>query len=453
MSILKNHDNSAVGFSSTWKETRSYESSECQSEPIKTEVEGTQNIVSSSKEVQTSNDCPIQFPSLSEDEEQGLATFLSRISGNVLKELDKNDASIALARLDALDFQDEEEMKSEQVKSFEPPAMETTKIKVSCVSWNCTGSLLAVGVCSRDHDTWCSHGGLISFYNTEKSAPTRSIKTKSCVTCISMHPYELSLVAAGMYSGEVCTYNLNLEDTEYSIKSNISECSRVTQVSWECTEGSNTRPLLVVSSLDGTMSLFSVTLQTGTMSVVRKLIIRDPTSSIQGGVLCFSFAPRRPHSFVVAVEGGSLYQGSTLDTPADEPILSSLHPHSFNICRLCFSTHTSARDGWFLSVCLEDIRLYELDSPAPLHTIFSKNYCLGVAWSITQPQVIFYWGEANVVTVYNMQRKTEIAQLNVNSPERIITTLDINTKVPSLVAMGNEMGEVQVWQIPKYFKL
>lgn len=408
--------------------------------------------MTSCKEIQTSNDVPVQVASLSEDEEKSLAQFLSKISGNVLKELDKNDASNAMARLVTLDFEDEEDIKSERVQCFEPPTMEITKIQVSCVSWNCTGSLLAVGFSSQDHDTWCSHSGLINFYNTEKSAPTRSIKTKSCVTSVSMHPYELSLVAAGMYSGEVCTYNLNLEDVDLALKSNIDESSRVTQVSWEYAEGTSTRPLLAVSSLDGTLSLFHVTLQTGSMTLSKKLIISDPVTSARPGVLCFAFAPRRAHSFISGVEGGSLYSGSSLE-PAHAPVRSSFASHATNVTCLSFCTHSSAKEAWFLSGSLDEVRLYDLESPAPLHTISCKNYCLGVAWSVTQPQVIFYWGNSLTVTVYNITRRAEITSLDMNNQDRTITALDVNTKVPSLLATGNDTGEVQVWQIPKYFKL
>ncbi|KAI5740560.1 hypothetical protein M8J76_005075 [Diaphorina citri] len=464
MSNFKDHDNEAVGFESKWKETRSYQNSDSQTEPIKTKDEATQPVVSSTKEAQTGTTTSSQLVPLSEDEEQSLAKFLSNISTNVMKELDKNDVSNAMARLVSLDFDDVEDIQSEKVQSFEAPKIENTKIRVSCVSWNCTGSLLAVSFCSEEHDTWCSHDGIINFYNTEKSIPSRSIKTKSCVTSICMHPYEVSLVAAGMYSGEVCTYNLHLENVDCVLKSTQTQSLPVTQISWEYTVNTSNRPHLVVSCLDGTLSLYNVLLETSTMNLVRKYVMSDPALSVRPGVLCFSFSPLLSGTFITSVEGGQLYSCSTLvavesDTSLTSqehtynPIVSSFDKHPSNVRCLSFSKHTSSKENQFVSCSLEEIRIYNLSSSTPVHTIFCKNYCLGLLWSITQPQVLFYWGNDHSVVVYNVSRREQIMSLDMNKPGNNITVLGVNAKMPNLIATGNSTGETHVWQIPKYFKL
>lgn len=81
--------------------------------------------------MQTSQEPVLQPVSLSQDEEQSLASFLSNISNNVMKELDKNDASNAMARLMLLDFEDVENVQSEKVTSFEVPKLDCEKVEYS----------------------------------------------------------------------------------------------------------------------------------------------------------------------------------------------------------------------------------------------------------------------------------------------------------------------------------
>lgn len=80
-------------------------------------------------QAQTGTTTSSQLVPLSEDEEQSLAKFLSNISTNVMKELDKNDVSNAMAQLVSLDFDDVEDIQSEKVQSFEAPKIENTKVK------------------------------------------------------------------------------------------------------------------------------------------------------------------------------------------------------------------------------------------------------------------------------------------------------------------------------------
>uniref|UniRef100_A0A8D8V8Y5 WD repeat-containing protein 34 n=2 Tax=Cacopsylla melanoneura TaxID=428564 RepID=A0A8D8V8Y5_9HEMI len=466
MSKFKDHENEAVGFETKWKENRTYQSSDSQTEPIKRKDEGTQPVVTSSSEAQTSSQIPSQLASLSPDEEQSLAKFLSNISNNVMKELDKNDASNAMARLVMMDFEDVDSVQSEKVRTFEAPKIDNKQIKVSCVSWNCTGSLLAVGFCSEQHNAWCSHAGLINFYNTEKSSPSRSITTKSCVTSLSLHPYELSLVAAGMYSGEVCTYNLNQDDVDCLMKSSSVHTSPISQVSWEYTVSASNRPHLVVSSLDGTLSLYSVSLQTNSMSVVKKYVMSDSSLPTRPGILSFSFSPLLNTTFITSVEGGHLYSCSTLtatiepSTPLEppgetlyNPIVEKFEKHGSNVLACSFSKHSSAKESLFVTACLEEIRIYTLSSTSPVHTIFVSS-CLGLSWSVTQPQVLFYWGADQTVIVYNVLRREQITSLNMStSKDQMITAMGVNMKLPNLLATGTNQGETSIWQMPKYFKL
>lgn len=79
--------------------------------------------------------------------------------------------------------------------------------KISCVSWSAGGGTLALSYSATSHDTWCEHLSRIKFYNFTKgdqfsaASIPRSLELNACVTALSYHPTEPSILAAGLFNG------------------------------------------------------------------------------------------------------------------------------------------------------------------------------------------------------------------------------------------------------------
>ncbi|KAF5397034.1 hypothetical protein PHET_09991 [Paragonimus heterotremus] len=87
---------------------------------------------------------------------------------------------------------------------------------VTNLSWNCTGSLLAMAYGSVSHDGWCVHSGLLVCWNVSRrtqSEPDHRVDANACVTSLRFHPAIPSILVAGTFTGELLVCDLAL-DTE-----------------------------------------------------------------------------------------------------------------------------------------------------------------------------------------------------------------------------------------------
>lgn len=83
---------------------------------------------------------------------------------------------------------------------------QVSKKKISAISWSTNGGILAVAYSALKHETWCDHLSEIKFYEFKRNDEfqknsTRQFEVNSCVTCLSYHPTEPSIMAAGLYNG------------------------------------------------------------------------------------------------------------------------------------------------------------------------------------------------------------------------------------------------------------
>lgn len=85
------------------------------------------------------------------------------------------------------------------------------KIKISDLSWSTVGGTLAVGLSHIYHEAWCDHLSAIQLYNLTiednfTDAPTKTLETNGCISTLSYHPTEPSILAAGLSN---CKFQVN----------------------------------------------------------------------------------------------------------------------------------------------------------------------------------------------------------------------------------------------------
>jgi WD40 repeat protein len=87
--------------------------------------------------------------------------------------------------------------------------------EASAVAWNSTGNTVAVAFGRAEHQGWCSHRSGFAVWNTLRRQmrldfADRQFETPCCVTCVAFHPVKPSVLATGMYNGEVRVWDIAL---------------------------------------------------------------------------------------------------------------------------------------------------------------------------------------------------------------------------------------------------
>jgi WD40 repeat protein len=108
------------------------------------------------------------------------------------------------------------------------------------VSWNATGTTLAVSYGRVDVPGWCDLPGAVCLWNLigrkfRADRPDIILDHSSCVMCVAWHPLRPAVVAAGCFSGEVVVWDTSLEPETLVACSRIQESYHMTpvmQVRW-----------------------------------------------------------------------------------------------------------------------------------------------------------------------------------------------------------------------------
>ncbi|KAF0715863.1 hypothetical protein AaE_011243, partial [Aphanomyces astaci] len=95
----------------------------------------------------------------------------------------------------------------------------SARLKLECtgVSWNATGSVLAVAYGRFDHSGWCNYRSVLCLWNLfsadfNANKPTLVLETSSGLMCVAHHPTNPAVVAAGSFNGELMVWNTSLEE-------------------------------------------------------------------------------------------------------------------------------------------------------------------------------------------------------------------------------------------------
>lgn len=88
-------------------------------------------------------------------------------------------------------------------------------MRVSGIAWSLAGGTLGVSHSAINHETWCDHLSRIQLYelnrdNKVETARNTYLEVNSCVTCLSYHPSEPSILAAGLFNGFVLIFSYKL---------------------------------------------------------------------------------------------------------------------------------------------------------------------------------------------------------------------------------------------------
>ncbi|KAG7273772.1 hypothetical protein CRUP_003272, partial [Coryphaenoides rupestris] len=140
----------------------------------------------------------------------GLEGFLQRVEARVIKELAKNAKSHAFDG-----FQVNWEEQSQLVSCLhrlQHPGAQEKGLHVTSVSWNCTGSVVACAYGRIDDGDWSTEPSYVCTWNVDRRGlnPKQAhlvIDVAAAVMATCFHPTRPSLIAGGLYSGDVVVWD------------------------------------------------------------------------------------------------------------------------------------------------------------------------------------------------------------------------------------------------------
>ena len=212
------------------------------------------------------------------------------------------------------------------------------------VSWNATGSTLAVAYGRSDIVGWCDYPGAVCLWNIfgksfDPLNPDVVLDHSSCIMCVKCHPQQPAMVAGGSFNGEVVVWDMTLPEQLLAV-SLISEYGHkepILDLEWLYDPPQGEWVLCSVSA-DGRVLFWSVAAaNNGCLKYpVRGVLLSSASSSkhngkqkglkhgCHGGV-SLSFASGSPSGgggvsvtsslpkwFVVGQQGGSIVRGQSL---------------------------------------------------------------------------------------------------------------------------------------------
>ncbi|XP_076067478.1 cytoplasmic dynein 2 intermediate chain 2-like [Oratosquilla oratoria] len=471
--MFSKHTLPISGFESSWKTNQQLSENETQTEEVKCDEKENQVVNLEEKEVQTE---PEEVPNYGAPEYNvdTLVSFLEKVTPLVEQELKKVKQSRAF---DGYSFLDDglstgvKKLHTLRWKHLLPEG------EVSGIGWSCTGSVVGVTFGVGDHEDWCTHKGALTIWNINRSdfdanQPERTIETSSCLTNVSFHPTNPAIVAVSSVRGEILVYNLSQADEELTPLSGENEGSgSISSIIWVpiIVGRTSNQYFLVSASTNGKILVWNHNARRETLAVTQGYFLSDTNmpKSVRTklnesgglGVSAASFNSEDPTLFVLGGEGGGIYLCSTLSqAPAGvqvedidllDCVTSPLASHTGRILVLQCSPHH--RNALLSAATDNEIRLSSLLQPnKPVMVIYCEHEVLCGTWSPSRCGVAAIGLNTGEVVLYNLLSKGHTPLLTLPAPEKPspITTVTYNQKNMALVAVGDKLGRVNLWQLP-----
>ncbi|XP_012261873.2 cytoplasmic dynein 2 intermediate chain 2-like isoform X1 [Athalia rosae] len=466
--MFNDQSSGPIGFSSQILEQRSQGTVSIQTEKVVCQELGCQLVQRNDAASQTVT----QNKSMQHVDYDKLAEFLKRVSPLVMDELDEMHGSTALD-----DYQPSiGEVPSAGAKLlFKFNTLDETDLdkKISCISWSAAGGTLALSYSATYHDTWCDHVSRIKFYNitTEnQSAPASSttLQVNACVTTLAYHPTEPSILAAGLFNGDVLVCNLKEDKTSCPIQLG-GHSDSLSVLQWHL-KLLNSASTLVTASRDGYIFIHKFIANFTTVELHRRLKIgkehnpmeKSRPRSVSGrreradecglSVTALDFSTKDPTTFVIGTSCGGLYQCSidhdapiegTIDT--FDPVVNDYERHQGSITSVMF---TALGDRFVTSATDKEIRIYNVMQFISWHTILVEDTSIGLSWVPGNQEIIAAFGAGQTITFYNLETCKSVTNSLLDNSSKDTSCLKFNTK-RDLLAIGDTYGSLGVWKLSR----
>nr|XP_033203370.1 WD repeat-containing protein 34-like [Bombus vancouverensis nearcticus] len=466
--MFTNRSLEAVSFNSQLSTTKSHQSTNVQ----------TTEIVYNQNPVQTVETRTVETQTITEEKKkpevnyERLAQFLNRVTPCILEALDESYGTNAFE-----DYEpkiDEDLLTSTQLLQKIHSTESDSQMKVSDMSWSIGGGTLAISFGIPYHETWCDHLSKMQLYNQTKEGsftdnPNKTLETNACITTLAYHPTEPSIIAAGLFNGDVLVWNLR-DNVSVAPTTICTHGDCVSQVYWKA-RTINDVSLLVSSSKDGyifihkMMANFTVAREYKRLKLTKEYNpIENSRPRSAGGTreramesgLCitaFDFSSRDPIFFIVGTLCGGIYKCS-LDRVAPieddetlmDPVVDEYERHEGSItCIKC----SPIRNLFVTAGTDKEIRIYHFEEHTNLTSISCENTIVGLAWMLGNQDIFATYGAGSEIRLYNVTGGKSVTNINFETTDRQNTScLRVNLR-KNMVAIGDTQGTIEIWKIPR----
>ncbi|XP_031784115.1 WD repeat-containing protein 34-like [Nasonia vitripennis] len=467
--MFDDNSSESVGFEPQTNNEKSPKAANIQTEHVVYESDEVQVVETKSIETQTVNE-PIKPPQYNHD---SLVEFLQRITPGVLQFLDEQHGSNAFDDYD-VGSNGESTVNIQLINRLNSLEMSDFKGKISSVTWSTGGGTLAVAHSATHHDTWCNDLTKIEFYNLSKdnllmSTPSKTLEASSCVTSLFYHPEEPSIIAAGLFNGDVLVWNLRDESSITPLQV-CTHGDLVSQVQWNL-RIFNDVSALVTSSAEGYIFIHKLSVQFTQATLVKRYKIakeknpaekarphsasgsKDRAAEAGLSITCFDFSSKEANLFVVGTLCGGLYKcklDQAVSVEGDEnifdPVVNEYDRHKGTVT--CIKS--APTQNIFVS-CASDkeIRIYDFDQPASLKAITTESTLVQLTWCFGNPDIFLAYGAGAEIKFFNVKTGRPLSKIMLYSENREnASCLSFNPK-REMVAIGDTRGNLEVWRMPR----
>ncbi|RNF09252.1 WD repeat domain 34 [Trypanosoma rangeli] len=476
---------------STWRKVTECIDATCQTAPLsvcEAEVQTTisalqvinrfdKQVGHEQKKIQTTLD-GLQYVYAGVEVDEGrLATFLEDSKSDVLSMLYRNAKSGAFNNYEPNCSTKSTDIAS--VATLSSPYAVEGELHVLALSWNSSGILLAVAYGRVDTAGWCHSSGVVSIWNLARpdidvNAPRHTLEMDSFVTCVAFHPTQASVLAVGMYSGEVVMYSdvTSALPTKMSTAgSPLSHKEPVSSLQWmqslqEMRESH--RFILCSSAQDGCiyfwtptnkltqpLAAFSVESKNGVTVGVQSLRFARPAGG--GG----ASVPSGDGLLIIGLENGDVGRArpgvvSALSLRSTDALVTlevdwlnghrgpvqsvDTSPFFHNLCLTCSS------DG--------SVHLYNTLERSPLATLEpspeTKHFLYAAQFSPFRPSILAVVSRSSFLHFYDLQMSQlkPIASIEAGVDGAPVLCLAFNHTSPEWLVTGDTRGCVRLWRLP-----
>ncbi|XP_034457463.1 WD repeat-containing protein 34 [Hippoglossus hippoglossus] len=406
----------------------------------------------------------------------GLRDFLQRVEEELVGELVTNARSHAFDGFQ-VNWGDHSQLVS-CLHLLQHPVAQDRGLHVTCVSWSCTGSVVACGYGRIDDGGWSTESSYVCTWNLDRRGlnPKQAdlvIDVPTAVTALCCHPEQPALMAGGLYSGEVVVWDTSrTQDPVLALTGMSAESHRepVYQVSWVPLQKRGEFGVLSASS-GGRVLLWTLDSDQGrfvldaAFAFVRQQVPHGVSVKTRGGsstvgVTSLALSPWDSDTFLVGSEGGLLLRCSfSSTTPAAvasegqsvtprAPAVFSFRPCSGPVHSIhCSPFHRNL----FVSAGTDGLaHVHSLLQVNPLLSLrVSDSYVFQVQWSPTRPLVFAAATGQGKVQIFDLGRRSlrAAATIEQGGAGHAATSLAFNAHDPRLMAVGNTDGTLGVWQL------
>ncbi|XP_062411184.1 WD repeat-containing protein 34 [Sardina pilchardus] len=469
----------SVGTESSWRRSLQsvQESRSCQTLPLHTAEAEVQALHVMDSGTQT--DAQNCFPEYHETncDHPGLKEFLGGIEEMVIKELIKNSKSHAFDGFE-VNWVDHKETVACIHRLQHPDAL-SRGLQVTSLSWSCTGSVIACAFGRVDDGDWNTERCFVCTWNLDRRGlnpkrPDLTIDVASAIMCLSFHPQRPSLIAGGLYSGEVVVWDTSRTQDPILAQTGMSADTHrepVYQVHW--VPGSRRGELDVLSAGSGGRVLQwrvdgaegRLLLASGYALVRQQVPMINTLSKARGGssigVTALALSAWDLDTFLVGSEGGLVLkcafssqtvsaalpdgESVTLRAPAQFCFSPSSGPvHSLH----CSPFHRNL----FVSGGTDGLaHLHSLLQPEPLLAlrVCDSSYVFAVRWSPTRPLVFAAATGQGLVQIFDLGRRSlrAVTTIDQETGGKPVYCLEFNPRQTHLLAAGNGDGTINIWQL------